>query len=169
MRTISKRNAALSSMCACNQVVVKMLNVMKNHLLGEDPKFEARTRMMYEAHNLRLLSASSHANFPVLLGFDTKSMPYHIITAFECWGNLRTFLHDQRRQDVESREQAVHLLRMLNGVICALLHLGKLGLVHRCVNAENILVGDTFVCKLSGLHSLRRLTLQTIEQGILFT
>ena len=144
-----------------------MLNVMKNHLLGEDPKFEARTRMMYEAHNLRLLSASSHPNFPVLLGFDTKSMPYHIITAFECWGNLRTFL--QRRQDVESRDQAVHLLRMLDGVVCALLHLEKLGLVHRCVKAENILVGDTFVCKLSGLHSLRRLTLQTIEQGILFT
>ena len=58
-------------MCASNQVVVKMLNVMKNHLLGEDPKFEARTRMMYEAHNLRLLSASSHPNFPVLLGLDT--------------------------------------------------------------------------------------------------
>ena len=154
-------------MCACNQVVIKILNVMKNHLLGEDPKFEARTRMMHEAHNLRLLSASSHSNFPVLLGFDTKSMPYHIITAFECWGNLRKFL--QRRQDVESREQAVHLLKMLDGVVCALSHLEKLGLVHRCVNAENILVGDNFVCKLSGLHSLRRLTVETMEQGILFT
>ena len=70
---------------------------------------------------------------------------------------------------MESRDQAVHLLRMLDGVVCALLYLEKLGLVHRCVKAENILVGDTFVCKLSGLHSLRRLTLQTIEQGILFT
>ena len=144
-----------------------MLNVMKNHLLGEDPKFEARTRMMYEAHNLRRLGASSHPNFPVLLGFDTKSMPYHIITAFECWGNLRKFL--QRRQDVESRDQALHLLKMLDGVVCALLHLEKLGLVHRCVNAENILVGDNFVCKLSGLHSLRRLTVETMEQGILLT
>ena len=153
-------------MCACNQVVVKMLNVMKNHLLGEDPKFEARTRLMYEAHNLRHLGASSHRNFPVLLGFDTKSMPYHIITAFECRGNLRTFL--QRRQDVESRNQTVHLLRMLDGVVCALLHLEILELVHRCVNAENILVGDNFVCKLSGLHSLRRLTPGTMEQGILF-
>ena len=154
----------MSFMCSCNQVVVKMLNVMKNHLLGEDPEFEARTRMMYEAHNLRRLGASSHPNFPVLLGFDTKSMPYHIITAFECWGSLRTFL--QRRQHVESRDQAVHLLRMLDGVVCALLHLERLELVHRCVNAENILVGDNFVCKLSGLHSLRRLTLKPMDQGI---
>ncbi|XP_074612250.1 uncharacterized protein LOC141866614 isoform X4 [Acropora palmata] len=144
------------------KVVIKILNVMKNHLLGEDPKFEARTRMMYEAQNLRRLGASSHPNFPVLLGFDTKSMPYHIITAFECWGNLRKFL--QRRQDVESRDQALHLLKMLDGVVCALSHLEKLGLVHRCVNAENILVGDNFVCKLSGLHSLRRLTVETMEQ-----
>ena len=154
-------------MCACNQVIVKMLNVLKTHLLAEDPKFEARTRLINEAHNLRRLSASRHPNFPVLLGFDTKSMPYHIITGFECWGNLRKFL--QRRRDVESRYQAVHLLRMLDGVVCALLHLEKLGLVHRCVNADNILVGDNFVCKLSGLHSLRRLTLETTEQGILFT
>ena len=154
-------------MCACNQVVVKMLSVMKNHLLGEDPKFEARTRLMFEAHNLRRLSASRHPNFPVLLGFDTKSMPYHIITGFECWGNLRKFL--QRGRDVESRDQAVHLLRMLDGVVCALLHLQKLGLVHRCLSAENILVGDNFVCKLSGLHSLRRLTLEKTEQGIFFT
>ena len=153
--------------CACNQVVVKILNVMKNHLLAKDPDFEARTRMINEAHNLRLLSASRHPNFPVLLGFDTKSMPYHIITAFECWGNLRTFL--QRRQDVESREQTVHLLRMLDDVACALSHLKELGLVHRCVNAENILVGDNFKCKLSGLHSLRRLTVETAEQGILMT
>ena len=157
----------LSSMCACNQVVVKMLKVMKNHLLGEDPKFEARTRMMYEAHNLRRLGAFSHPNFPVLLGFDTKSMPYHIITAFECWGNLRKFL--QLRQNVESRDQAVQLLRILDGVVYALLHLEGMRLVHRCVNAENILVGDNFVCKLSGLHSLRRLTVETMEQGSLFT
>ena len=153
--------------CARNQVVVKILKVMKDHLLAEDPNFEARTRLINEAYNLRLLSASRHPNFPVLLGFDSKSMPYHIITAFECWGNLRKFL--QRRQDVESRDQAVHHLRMLDGVVCALSHLEKLGLVHRCVNAENILVGDNFVCKLSGLHSLRRLTLESTEQGILFT
>ena len=154
-------------MCGFNQVVVKILNVMKNHLLAEDPMFEARRRLINEAHNLRRLSASRHQNFPVLLGFDTKSMPYHIITVFECWGNLRKFL--QRRRDVGSRDQAVDLLRRLDGVVSALLHLEKLGLVHRCVNAENILVGDNFVCKLSGLHSLRRLTLETTEQGILFT
>ena len=70
---------------------------------------------------------------------------------------------------MESRDQALHLLKMLDGVVCALLHLEKLGLVHRCVNAENILVGDNFVCKLSGLHSLRRLTVETMEQGILLT
>ncbi|XP_067027393.1 uncharacterized protein [Acropora muricata] len=144
------------------KVVVKILKVMRNHLLAEDPKFEARTRLINEAHNLRLLSASRHPNFPVLLGFDTRSIPYHIITAFECWGNLLKFL--QRRQDVESRDQAGHLLKMLDGIVCALSHLQKLGLVHRCVNAENILVGDNFVGKLSGLHCLRRLTLETTKQ-----
>ena len=167
VKTSSKRNVTLSSMYAYNQVVVKMLIVKKNHLLLEDPQFEARTRLMYEAHNLCRLSASRHPNFPVLLGFDTKSMPYHIITAFECWGNFRTFL--QRLRDVESRDQAVDLLWMLDDVVYALSHLEELGLVHRCVNAENILVGDNFVCKLSGLHSLRRLTLETAEQGILMT
>ena len=139
---------------------------MKNHLLGEDPKFEARTRLMNEAHNLRLLSASSHPNFPVLLGFDTERMPYHIITAFECWGNLRNFL--QQRRDMESRDQTVCLLKMLKGVICALLHLGTMKLVHCSVNAENILVGDNFVCKLSGLHFLRHHTQEPTKQGILF-
>lgn len=157
----------LSLTCACNQGVVKILKVMKKHLLEEDPKFKARTRLINEAHNLRLLSASRHPNFPVLLGFDTRSIPYHIITAFECWGNLRKFL--QRRQDVESREQAGRLLKVLDGIVCALSHLQKLGLVHRCVNAENILVGVNFVGKLSGLDSLRRLTLETTKQGILFT
>lgn len=150
--------------CACNQVVVKILNMMESDLLAEDPKFEARTRLINEAHNLRLLSASRHPNFPVLLGFDTRSIPYQIITAFECWGNLRKFL--QRREDVESRDQAGQLLKMLDGIVCALSHLQKLGLVHRCVNAENILVGDNFVGKLSGLHSLRRLTPETTKQGI---
>ena len=154
-------------MCACYQVVVKMLNVMKNHLLGQDPEFEARRRLINEAHNLRRLSVSSHSNFPVLLGFDTKSMPYHIITAFECWGNLQKFVQLQR--DMESRAQPVDLLKMLVGVVCALLHLEKLGLVHRCVNAENILVGDNFVCKLSGLHFLRLLSLEPTKQGILLT
>ena len=139
---------------------------MKNHLLGEDPKFEARRRLTNEAHNLRRMSVSSHPNFPVLLGFDTKSMPYHIITAFECWGNFRKFL--QHRRDMESRDQPVRLLKMLEGVICALLHLGTMKLVHCCVNAENILVGDNFVCKLSGLHFLRHHTQEPTKQGILF-
>ncbi|XP_015755464.1 PREDICTED: uncharacterized protein LOC107335004 [Acropora digitifera] len=142
--------------------VVKILKVMKKHLLEEDPKFKARTRLINEAHNLRLLSASRHPNFPVLLGFDTRSIPYHIITAFEYWGNLLKFL--QRRQDVESRDQAGQLLKMLDGIVCALSHLQLLGLVHRCVNAENILVGDNFVGKLSGLHSLRLLTPETTKQ-----
>ena len=140
-----------------------MLNVKKNHLLANNPDFEARKRLINEAHNMRRLSESQHPNFPVLLGFDTINLPFHIITAFERWGNLRQFL--RVRRDMETNVQPVDLLKLLNGICRALSHIEALGLVHRCVNAENILVGDNFECKLSGLHSLRPLTFEQGDQG----
>ena len=140
-----------------------MLNVKKNHLLANNPDFEARRRLINEADIMRRLSESQHPNFPVLLGFDTINLPFHIITAFEKWGNLRQFL--QLRRDMEPYVQPVDLLKMLNGICRALSHIEALELVHRCVNAENILVGDTFECKLSGLHSLRPLTFEQSDQG----
>ena len=47
---------------------------------------------------------------------------------------------------------------MLKDITDALLHLKKLGLVHRAIMAENVLVGDNYVCKLSGLHAMKELT-----------
>ncbi|XP_068676830.1 uncharacterized protein [Montipora foliosa] len=145
------------------KVAVKVLNVKKNHLLADNPDFEARRRLIYEADNMRQLSGSQHPNFPVLLGFDTTNMPFHIITAFEKWGKLQHFLH--LRRDKEPYVQPVDLLKMLIGICRALSHIEALELVHRCVNAENILVGDNFVCKLSGLHSLRPLTFEQRDQA----
>ncbi|XP_068725930.1 uncharacterized protein [Montipora capricornis] len=148
------------------KVAVKVLNVKKNHLLADNPDFEARRRLINEADNMRRLSESQHPNFPVLLGFDTINMPFHIITAFEKWGNLRQFL--QLRRDMAPYVQPVDLLKMLTGICRALSHIEALGLVHRCVNAENILVGDNFECKLSGLHSLRPLTFEQSDQDSLY-
>ncbi|XP_068675843.1 uncharacterized protein [Montipora foliosa] len=144
------------------KVAVKVLNVKKNHLLALNPDFEARRRLNNEADNMRRLSESQHPNFPVLLGFDTINLPFHIITAFEKWGNLRQFL--QQRRDKEPYVQPVDLLKMIMGICRALSHIEALGLVHRCVKAENILVGDNFECKLSGLHSLRPLTFEKSDQ-----
>ena len=41
------------------------------------------------------------------------------------------------------------------------LYLQKLGLVHRAVMAANVLVGDNYVCKLSGMQFLQQLTSQS--------
>lgn len=46
---------------------------------------------------------------------------------------------------------------MLIDISEALLHLENLGLVHRAIMAENVLVGEKFTCKLSGLHSMQQL------------
>ncbi|XP_068675220.1 uncharacterized protein [Montipora foliosa] len=155
-----------TGMFHCKKVAVKVLNVKKNHLLANNPDFEARKRLINEAHNMRRLSESQHPNFPVLLGFDTINLPFHIITAFEKWGNLRQFL--RVRRDMETNVQPVDLLKLLNGICRALSHIEALGLVHRCVNAENVLVGDNFECKLSGLHSLRPLTFEQGDQDSLY-
>ena len=54
---------------------------------------------------------------------------------------------------------------MLIDVSDALLFLNEQGWVHRAIMAENVLVGENFVCKLSGLHSLQQLTNEPSDQG----
>lgn len=140
-----------------------MLYAKKHHLLEEDPKFEARKRLIREADNMRRLTACQHPNFPVLLGYNTEQLPYHLITAFESHGNLLQLV--RRSREREPHLKPIQLLEMLTGISRALLYLEELGLVHRSVMAENILVGDNFLCKLGGLHSLRQLTRGPVNQG----
>ena len=71
-----------------------------------------------------------------------------------------------------SREREPHLkptqlLKILGDVSGALLHLEEFGLVHRAVMAENVLVGENYVCKLTGLHTMCQLNRGSINQGIL--
>ncbi|XP_068726267.1 uncharacterized protein [Montipora capricornis] len=172
-QTLEINNTIISHSAECfiwegrfqrKMVAVKVLNVKKNHLLADNPDFKARRRLINEADNMRRLSESQHPNFPVLLGFDTINLPFHIITAFEKWGNLRQFLQLCRYK--EQYVQQLDLRKMLIGICRALSRIEALELVHRCVKAENILVGDNFECKLSGLHSLRPLRIfEQSDQG----
>ena len=141
------------------KVAVKVLFVKKQHLLEDNPSTHARERLIREADCLKRLNESRHPNITVLLGYDTKSLPYHIITAFEKFGDLLEFV--LRSRENSPCLQPVQLLRMLIDIADALLHLEKLGLVHRAVMAANVLVGDNHVCKLSGMQSLQQL----INQG----
>lgn len=146
-------------------MAVKVLYVRKNHLLEEDPKFQARARLIREVFSMRRLNASQHPNFfPVLLSYDTKRFPYHLITEFEKWGDLLQLVRTWREN--ESPAGPPTLYKMLIDISNALLYLEELGLVHRAVMAENVLVGDNYVCKLSGLHSLQPLTRGAPCQGI---
>ena len=141
------------------KVAVKVLFVKKQHLLEDNPFTNARERLIREADCLRMLNESRHPNITVLLGYDTKSLPYHIITAFEKFGNLLQFV--RRSRENSPRLTPVQLLMMLINVAEALLYLEKLGLVHRAVMAANVLVGDNYVCKLSGMQSVQQLTSQS--------
>lgn len=141
------------------KVAVKVLFVKKQHLLEDNPFTNARERLIREADFLRMLNKSRHPNIPVLLGYDTTSLPYHIITAFEKFGNLLQFV--RRSRENSPRLQPVQLLRMLINIADALLYLEQLGLVHRAVMAANVLVGDNYVCKLSGMQSVQHLTSQS--------
>ena len=102
---------------------------------------------------MRQLNASRHPNFPVLLAYDTKRLPYHIITAFEERRDLLAFVRSFREGDPPIKHY--QLLEMLKDVSDAILYLEELGLVHRAVMAKNVLVGSQN-CKLTGLHSTCR-------------
>ena len=144
-------------------MAVKVLYAKKHHLLEEDPKFDARERLIREASNMRRLNASQHPKFPVLLGYNTESLPYHLITAFEKFGNLLQFVRMSRER--EPHLKPTQLLKMLSDISGALLHLEELGFVHRAVMAENILVGENYVCKLTGLHTMRQFKRGPNNQG----
>ena len=109
------------------------------------------------------LNASRHPNIPVLLGYDTESLPYHLITAFERWGNLLQLVRLSRDRGPHLTPN--HLIQMILGISHALLFLEGLGFVHRAVMAENVLVGSKFVCKLSGLHFMRQLRKPPYDEG----
>ena len=151
-----------SGMFQRKKVAVKVLFVKKQHLLEENPTFNARESLIREAHYLKLLNESRHPKIPVLLGYDTKSFPYHIITAYEKWGDLLQFVRKSRGSSPHL--QPIQLLMMLIDITDALLYLERLGLVHLAVMAANVLVGDGYVCKLSGMQHLRQLANQGKSQ-----
>lgn len=104
---------------------------------------------------MRRLNDVQHPNFPVLLAYNTESLPYHLITEYERDRDMLQFVRKSRI--TKPRLQPIHLFKLLIGITDALLHLEKLDLVHRAVMAENVLVGDDYVAKLSGLHALKQL------------
>ena len=145
---------------------MKILSVKRQHLLEKDSKFQSRNRERFirEAYNLKRLNASQHPNLPVLLGYNTETLPFHIITVYETWGDLLHFVR-KSRQSIHHL-QTIQLLKMLIDISEALLHLEESNLVHRAVMAENVLVGDSYVCKLSGFHALKQLTIgASTERG----
>ena len=147
------------------EVVVKILHVTKQDILeGESQnQSETRDRLVREAYNLSRLRVEKHPNITVLLAYNTKNFPYHIITEFQRYGNLLQFIQASREGN-ELLPTAL-LLKMLLDIIEALLLLQNQGLVHRAVRAENILVGDEYVCKLTGMHSLRQLQTESMAEG----
>nr|XP_058966526.1 tyrosine-protein kinase JAK2-like isoform X2 [Pocillopora verrucosa] len=58
---------------------------------------------------------------------------------------------------------------MILDITDALLFLEEKGLVHRAVMAANVLVGDGYICKLSGMQHLRKLTRQTEDPDSLYS
>ena len=144
-------------------MAVKILSVKRQHLVEKDHKFQSREHLIREAYNLKRLNASQHRNLPVLLGYNTENLPCHIITVYETWGDLLGFVRGSRKSI--HHLQPIQLLKMLIDISDALLHLEGLNLVHRAIMAENVLVGDSYVCKLSGLHALKQLTFGTSKRG----
>ena len=137
------------------KVAVKVLIAKKKHFLEDNPEFQARGKLYREAYSMSRLNRVQHPNFPVLLCHDTKGLPYHLITKLEIWSDLLQLLRKSREKNPNLSPP--QLLSMLIDISEALRHLENLGLVHRAIMAENVLVGEKFTCKLSGLHSLQQL------------
>ena len=140
------------------KAAVKILAVTKQDILEENPRVqsEAKKRLIAEAYNLwQLNSLNQHPNIPVLLAYNTTTLPLHIITQYEKYGDLLQLVRMSR--EVKALPSSV-IYKMFIGIIKGLLYLHqKLHLVHRAVMAVNILVGDGYTSKLSGLHSLEML------------
>ena len=141
------------------KAAVKILAVTKQDILEENPTLqsEAKKRLIAEAYNLCQLNSLNPRppNIPVLLAYNTTTLPLHIITQYEKYGNLLQLVRTSR--EVQALPSSV-IYKMFIGIIKGLLYLHqKLHLVHRAVMAVNILVGDGYTSKLSGLHSLEML------------
>lgn len=147
-----------SGMLKGQKAAVKTLAVTKQDILEENPavQSEAKKRLIAEAYNLwRLNSVNHHPNIPVLLAYNTTALPFHIITQYEKHGNLLQLVRTSR--EVQALPSSV-IYKIFLGIIEGLLYLQQeLHLVHRAVMAVNILVGDGYTSKLSGLHSLELL------------
>lgn len=137
------------------KAAIKILAVTKQDILEENPtvQSEVKKRLIAEAYNLwQLNSLNQHPNIPALLAYNTTTLPFHIITQYEKYGNLLQLVRTSR--EVQALPSSV-IYKMFIGITEGLLYLQKkLHLVHRAVMAENILVGDGYTCKLSGMHSL---------------
>ena len=148
------------------KVVVKILAVTKQEILEENPtvQSEAKKRLIAEAYNLRQLnSLNQHPNIPHLLAYNTTTLPFHIITRYEKYGDLLQLVRTSR--EVQALSSSV-IYKMFISITEGLLYLQqKLHLVHRAVMAENILVGDGYTCKLTGLHSLGKLKHKRHKDG----
>lgn len=140
------------------EVAVKILAVTKQDILEENPtkQSEVKKRLIAEAYYLRQLNTlPQHPNIPRLLAYNTTTLPFHIITQYEKHGDLLQFVRSSPEFEALSSSA---IYKMLISITEGLLYLKqKLHLVHRAVMAENVLVGDDYTCKLSGLHSLGRL------------
>ena len=152
------------------RMVVKILAVTKQDILEENPttQSEAKKRFIAEAYNLRQLnSLNQHPNIQQLLAYNTTTLPCHIITQYEKYGDLLQFVRTSR--EVQALSSPV-MYKMFISITEGLLYLQqKLHLVHRAVMAENILVGDGYICKLSGLHSLGKLQHKRHREGKIIT
>lgn len=148
------------------EVAVKVLAVSKKDLVEEETstQSEAKKRLRAEAYNLwQLSNLRKHPNIPCLLAYNTTAFPHHIITSYEKYGNLLQFVRGSRERKPLS---SATLYKMIIGVTEALLYLHQeLNLVHRAVTAENILVGDGYFAKLSGMHSLGVLQHEINKEG----
>lgn len=147
-----------SGMLKGRKAAVKTLAVTKQDILEENPTVQSKAmkRLIAEAYNLWLLnSINHHPNIPVILAYNTTASPFHIITQYEKHGNLLQLVRTSR--EVQALPSSV-IYKIFIGIIDGLLYIQqKLLLVHRAVMAVNILVGDGYTSKLSGLHSLELL------------
>lgn len=145
------------------EAVVKVMYVTNQNVRGRMPSDcqQVNRRFIREAHFLSRIQ--KRPSFPILLSYNTETLPYHLITEYEGKGNLLQLL--QREHDQHSRLEETLILQMLINIADALQYLAKLHLVHRSVMAKNVLVGVDNVCKLSGLHSLRPIDWGPLSKG----
>ncbi len=153
-QTLEVNNATISNfdMFQSKEAVVKTHYVTKQDILEGDSRDQSKTRylLMSEVDKLSRLNGLSHPHKAVLL--ESKSLE------FERNDNLLQFVQASR----EGNEllPTPLPLKIILDITEALLFLQD-----RAVMAENVLVGDNYVCKLTGMHSLRQLQKESTDEG----